>query len=472
MKHFPAFLDLDDKTALVVGDGLAAARKAELLAKAQARVVAVAEKPCADLSVMAGEGRIALLREPFSVEHLDGAAVLVVATGREDTDRHVADAGKAYGLPVNVVDRPGLGTFIVPAVIDRDPVTVAVSSAGTAPVLARGLRAKIEALLPPRVGALAAFAGRFRDAVKAKLPEGRERLRFWERVFDGPIADHVLAGRDGEARSEMLRAINTPANDHAPAEDGVVYLVGAGPGDPDLLTIRALRVLQTADVIVHDKLVGPDILDYARRDAERIYVGKTKGNHFKSQDEINELIAAHAKAGKRVVRLKGGDPFVFGRGGEEREHLRGLGVRVEIVPGITAATGCAAAAGFPLTHRDHASSVTFVTGHAKTGAPDLDWQALATSRHTIVIYMGVATAGLVSQRLMEHGLAGSTPVAVVENGTLPNQRVLTGDLRNVGGLIAENGIVGPALVVIGDVTAAADAAVENKSVLDLALAAG
>ncbi len=470
MKHFPAFLDIENRTALVVGNGLAAARKAELLAKAHARVIVVAERPCADLAVLAGEGRITVLREPFSVEHLDEAAVLIVATGSEAEDRQVADAGKAHGVPVNVVDRPGLGTFIVPAVIDRDPVTVAVSSAGTAPVLARGLRAKIEALLPARVGDLAAFAGRFRDSVKAKLPEGRDRLRFWERVFDGPIADHVLAGRDGAARSEMLRAINTPANDKG--EDGVVYLVGAGPGDPDLLTIRALRVLQTADVIVHDKLVGPDILNYARRDAERIFVGKTRGDHTKSQDEINEIIAAHARAGKRVARLKGGDPFVFGRGGEEREHLRALGVRVEIVPGITAATGCAAAAGFPLTHRDHASSVTFVTGHAKTGAPDLDWPALATSRHTIVIYMGVATAGLVSQRLMEHGLAGATPVAVVENGTLPNQRVLTGELRHVGGLIAENGIKGPALVVIGDVTAAADAAVENKSVLDLALAAG
>lgn len=470
MKHFPAFLDLDGKTALVVGAGLAAARKAELLHKAHARVVVVAETPCADLSVMAGEGRISLLREPFSPEHLDGAAVLVVATNSETTDRQIAEAGKACGLPVNVVDRPGLGTFIVPAVIDRDPVTVAVSSAGTAPVLARSLRARIEALLPSRVGALAAFAGSFRDAVKAKLPEGRDRLRFWEQVFDGPIAGHVLAGREGAARSEMVRAINTTADKDD--NEGVVHLVGAGPGDPDLLTIRALRVLQQADVIVHDKLVGPDILDYARRDAERIYVGKTRGDHTKSQDEINELIAAHAKAGKRVVRLKGGDPFVFGRGGEEREHLRSLGVRVEIVPGITAATGCAAAAGFPLTHRDHASSVTFVTGHARDGAPDLDWPALAASRHTIVIYMGVATVGLISGKLMEHGLAGTTPVAVIENGTLPTQRILTGDLQGVGGLIAGNGIEGPALVVIGDVTAAAETGDGDRTVLDLALAAG
>ena len=456
MKYFPAFLSLEGRRCLVVGGGELAARKLRLLRKAGARIVVVAPKAGVEIADLATRGEIDWVRRGFVAGDVNGAAVVHGATGIEEVDARVAEAAAAAGIPVNVVDRPEISSFITPAIIDRDPVVIGISSGGTAPVLARRLRETLEELLPARLGRLARFAESFRTSVAATIPDAAARLRFWERFFDGPVTEAVLGGRESEAREKMLRLINRPGP--APEPKGAVHIVGAGPGDPDLLTFRALRLMQQADVVVYDKLVGTEVLEYLRRDAERIYVGKSKANHVKTQDQINELLLDQARAGKRVLRLKGGDPFVFGRGGEERDYLLRHGVQVEVVPGITAATGCAAATGIPLTHRDHAGAVTFVTGHGQNGEPDLDWAALARLRQTLVIYMGVSTAGRTAAQLIEHGLAATTPVAVIENGTLASQKTAVGALGGLEALIRDNGITGPAVIVIGEVVRHADAA--------------
>ena len=455
MRHFPAFLDLAGRKALVVGGGAAAARKLDLLRRAGADVTVVAPEAVPEIADLAAAGAIAWHPRDFAADDVVGCRAVFAATGQDAVDRQVSEAALDAGVPVNAVDRPQLSSFIVPAIVDRDPVVIGISSGGTSPVLARRLRERIEALLPAGLGRLARFAEAFRGAVAAKVPGLRNRRRFWERLFDGPIAECVLVGDECTARERMLTLINRgnstpPTADREPAP-GVVQIVGAGPGDPDLLTLRALRLLQDADVVVYDKLVGPEILGYARRDAGRIYVGKSKGCHSKSQDEINALLLREAQAGKRVVRLKGGDPFIFGRGGEEQAYLRAHGVEVEVVPGITAAAGCAAAAGIPLTHRGTAQAVTLLTGHAQDGEPDLDWAALARGGQTLVVYMGVSTAGVVARRLIEHGLGPSTPVAVVENGTLPNERSVTGQLGGLEALLRGRGITGPAVIIVGEV---------------------
>jgi len=431
MNYFPAFFDLKDRPALIVGGGEAAARRLRLLQKAGARV-----------TIVSGD--------------INGQAIVFAATGLPAVDERVAEAARTAGVPVNVADHAGLSSFIVPAIVERDPVVIGISTGGAAPVLASRLREAIERLLPARLGRLANFADSFRAAVKATVPNAATRLRFWDRFFDGPVADQVLIGNECGAREKMLTLVNGRAAGEPPR--GGVAIVGAGPGDPDLLTLRALRLIQRADVVIYDKLVGPGVLDLARRDAERIYVGKSKGDHSKSQDEINALIAGQAQAGRRVVRLKGGDPFIFGRGGEELEYLRQRGIPVEVVPGITAALGCAAAVGLPLTHRDHAQAVTFATGQGKDGEPELDWATLARLKQTLVIYMGVGAAGRIAARLIEHGLNPATPVAVIENGTLPSQKALYGRLSGLGWLVRQSDITGPALIVIGSVTALAEAA--------------
>jgi uroporphyrin-III C-methyltransferase/precorrin-2 dehydrogenase/sirohydrochlorin ferrochelatase len=456
MSYFPAFLDLDGRSCLLVGGGQTAARKLRRLLKAGARVTVVAPEVEAEVAALAAAGTVALHRRPFRAADVTGRAVVQSATGRETVDRRVSEAAQAAGIPVNVVDRPELCSFIAPAVVDRDPVVIGISTGGAAPVLARRVREAIERLLPARLGQLARFAESFRTAVAATLPEGRARLRFWEGFFDGPFAGQVLRGEETTAREAMVKAINRPA---PAAEPGQVAIVGAGPGDPDLLTLGALRLLQRADAVVYDKLVGPQILDYARRDAERIYVGKSKANHSMSQDRINALLVRLAGEGKRVVRLKGGDPFVFGRGGEELDHLTRPGVAVEVVPGITAAAGCAGALGIPLTLRGVSQAVTLVTGHGRDGEPELDWAALARLDQTLAIYMGVTTAGLVAGRLIDHGLAPGTPVAVIENGTLPEQKTVTGTLAELDSLVRTGGITGPALIIVGRVVSQADAAV-------------
>lgn len=471
MRYFPAFFDIDGRACLVVGGGELAVRKVRLLHRAHGRVTVVAPRVCAELAALAGDGAIDLVPRGFVAGDVRGRSLAVAATGDAAVDARVAEAAQAAGVPVNVVDRPELSTFTVPAIVDRDPVVIGISTGGAAPVLGRRIRARIEALLPARLGALARFAGGFRDALAANRPEGAARRWFWERFFDGPIAADVLAGRESAARETMIGLINRRAEPEAGA--GSVAIVGAGPGDPDLLTLRALEALQRADVIVYDKLVGPDVLGYARRDAERIYVGKARGNHAKTQDEINALLRDQARWGRRVVRLKGGDPFVFGRGGEEQAYLRRHGVAVSVVPGITAATACGAAAGIPLTHREHAAAVTFVTGHGKDGEPDLDWAALARPGQTLVVYMGVATAQRTAERLIAHGLAAETPVAVVEKGSLPDQRTVTGALADLPELVRRHAVTGPAIIVIGAVArfadAAADAAAEAAPVSAIAV---
>lgn len=460
MRHLPVFMTVADRPVLVVGGGDVAARKVRLALRAGARVRLVAERLGAELTVLALEGRLDLAQRPFVAEDVAGAALVYAASGEDATDLRVSVAAQRVNVPVNVVDRPELSTFISPAIVDRDPVLVAISSAGAAPVLARRVRGWIEALLPARLGRLAELAEGRRTEVAARLPAERRR-GFWERLFDGPAADAALAG-DEDAANGLLDAALAAAEGEAPAP-GMVHLVGAGPGDADLLTVRAQRLLQDADVIVHDKLVSDAVLDRARRDAERIPVGKSRACHTRSQDEINALLARLAGEGRKVVRLKGGDPFVFGRGGEELDYLQARGIAVEVVPGITAAIGCAASAQVPLTHRDHAMSATFITGHAKAGGiggegePDLDWTRLAQARQTLVVYMGVVTAGRIAARLIEHGMAPDMPVAVIENGTRPDQKVVPARLDRVAAAMAEAGVRGPALIVIGTVAALARA---------------
>lgn len=454
MRYFPAFHDLSLRPSLVVGGGEAAARKLRLLLKAGARPVVIAPHAGPEIAGLASDGAIIWQRRAFVPADIADCGLVVAATGRAEVDEAVSRAAQAGGVPVNVVDRPDLSSFITPAIIDRDPVVIGISSGADAPILARQLRARIESLLPANLGRLARFAGAFRGAVAAQIGDAVRRRRFWERFFTGPIADKVLAGDEIGAREAMLGLINgRAARQQATRHDGEgsVAIVGAGPGDPDLLTFKALRRLQEADVVLYDKLVGPEIVDYARRDALRIYVGKSKANHALSQDAINALMAEHALAGRRVVRLKGGDPFIFGRGGEELDYLQRRGITTEVVPGVTAAAGCAAAAGIPLTLRGTALVVTFITGHAQDGEPELDWASLVSGKQTLAVYMGVSTAGTVARRLVEHGLDAATPVAVIENGTRPQQRIVTARLDALEARVQQASIAGPALIIIGEV---------------------
>jgi len=453
MKTFPIFLSLRDRPALVVGDGPMAEAKVRLLREAGARVTRITnrtEQP----AERDQDNETRVLDRPFRNADATQYALVYSATGSALEDARVAAAARAANVPVNAVDRPALSTFITPAIVDRDPLTIAISSGGTAPVLARQLRLKLESELPRRLGRLAAFAGSFRAAVKAAINDFGARRALWDNIFSGPIGEAVLRGDEAGARERMISLINRPV---APPR-GIVHIVGAGPGDPELLTLKALQALQRADVVFYDRLVSLEVLAFARRDAERMFVGKSAGNSTMPQAEINALLARRAQAGQRVVRLKGGDPFIFGRGGEEVAHLQARGVEVVVVPGITAAAGCAAAALIPLTHRDHATAVTFVTGHAQDGEPDLDWRALASFGQTLAIYMGIAQAEVIANRLIDAGRDAATPVSIVENGTTDKQRVVSGTLRGLARLVSGNNIASPALLIIGAVTlACADA---------------
>jgi uroporphyrin-III C-methyltransferase/precorrin-2 dehydrogenase/sirohydrochlorin ferrochelatase len=454
MRSFPLFLKLEGRRVLLVGAGSAAAAKLRLLGSAGARVSVVANTPSSDLLAAITESSAHLIDGALTPAHLANVELVFGATGSEAGDRAIAERARAAGKLVNIVDRPELSDFTMPAIVDRGDIVVAVSTQGASPVLAQRVRAAIESVLPPGLGRLAQFAQRFRTAIQSRIADTGSRRRFWDQVLGGPIAAAVLAGDEKRATRDLIRAVNRA---EPKAETGRVSLVGAGPGDPELLTLRAARALREADVIVYDKLVDPSVLEYARRDARRIFVGKSKGDHTLPQAEINALLIVEAKAGRHVVRLKGGDPFVFGRGGEELDALLAAGVQVDVVPGITAANGCAAYAGFPLTHRDHASGVVFVSGHSKDGFSDLDWRALANPRQTIVVYMGVGAAGEVAGKLIEAGLEPLTPIAIVENGTRWDQRVIKGELREAADLIRQHGVAGPALLVIGEVTRAAEA---------------
>ncbi len=452
MEGLPVTLVVKGRRCVVVGGGAVAARKVDLLLRAGASVSVLAPRLAAGLEALAASGRIRHAARRFVPRDLAGAALAFAATGDGAVNEAVAAAAGRRGVPVNVVDDPALCTFTMPAIVDRGPVSVAIATGGASPTLARRLRAGIERALPPGVGALAEFAAAHRRTVRAALPDVAARRRFWDDVLDGPVPAAVLAG-DPTLAGKMLRA--TLARRAAAPRRGRVALVGAGPGDPELLTLKALRLLERADAIVHDALVGEGILDRARRDAERIFVGKRKGVVCLPQHEINALLVRLARQGKCVVRLKGGDPFIFGRGGEEGLALRAAGIDCEVVPGITAALGCAAAVGIPLTHRDHAQSCVFATAHRRNGRLDLDWRALGRPRQTLCIYMDLSVVSELMARLIEAGLRRGTPAALIDSGTTRHQRVITGTIANLAGRAAAVGLGGPALLIVGEVAAAA-----------------
>lgn len=447
MDFLPLFHNLKGRTVLVVGGGEIALRKARLLSEAGAvlRVVAPEVEPQLVELVKRGGGRSVV--RGYVRDDLVGCVLAIAATDDEPLNAQVSEDAKALGMPVNVVDSPELCTVIFPAIVDRSPLMIAVSSGGDAPVLARLMRARIETWVPAVYGQLAGLAKKFRSQVKAKLPNVQQRRVFWEEVFQGDVAERALAGQQQEAERLLVEKLSGAE----PKSLGEVYLVGAGPGDPDLLTFRALRLMQQADVVLYDRLVAPAILDLCRRDADRIYVGKQRAAHAVPQDQINQLLVTLAKEGKRVLRLKGGDPFIFGRGGEEIEELAAHDVPFQVVPGITAASGCAAYAGIPLTHRDHAQSVRFVTGHLKDGSCDLPWSELVAPSQTLVFYMGLVGLPVICQQLIAHGRSADTPAALVQQGTTSNQRVFTGTLGNLAERVADQQVQAPTLVIVGEV---------------------
>jgi len=447
MEFLPLFHNLRGRRVLVVGGGEIALRKSRLLADAGAvlRVVAPEIEPqlCELVNSSGGEQ---VLRGYVEAD-LDGCVLIIAATDDEPLNAQVSADANRRCVPVNVVDAPALCSVIFPAIVDRSPLVIAVSSGGDAPVLARLIRAKLETWIPSTYGQLAGLAARFRTQVKGLFPDVQQRRGFWEDVFQGPIADRQLAGQGAEAERMLLAKIKgEPVK-----TTGEVYLVGAGPGDPDLLTFRALRLMQQADVVLYDRLVAPAILELCRRDAERVYVGKRRADHAVPQDQINQQLVDLARQGKRVVRLKGGDPFIFGRGGEEIAELAAHGIAFQVVPGITAASGCSAYAGIPLTHRDYAQSVRFVTGHLKDGTSNLPWSDLVAPAQTLVFYMGLVGLPVICEQLIKHGRSADTPAALIQQGTTANQRVFTGTLKDLPSLVAEHEVHAPTLVIVGEV---------------------
>lgn len=447
MDFLPLFHNLNGRTVLVVGGGEIALRKARLLSEAGAALRVVAPEIEAQLNELVIMGGGQALVRGYQTGDLSGCVLAIAATDDEPLNARVSEDARALGMPVNVVDSPDLCTVIFPAIVDRSPLMIAVSSGGDAPVLARLMRARIETWVPSVYGELAGLAKKFRAQVKARFADVQQRRVFWEEVFQGDVAERALAGQQQEAERLLVEKLSGAQ----PKSLGEVYLVGAGPGDPDLLTFRALRLMQQADVVLYDRLVAPAILDLCRRDADRIYVGKQRAAHAVPQDQINQLLVTLAKEGKRVLRLKGGDPFIFGRGGEEIEELAAHDVPFQVVPGITAASGCAAYAGIPLTHRDHAQSVRFVTGHLKDGSCDLAWSELVAPSQTLVFYMGLVGLPVICEQLIAHGRAADTPAALVQQGTTVNQRVFTGTLANLAERVASEQVQAPTLVIVGEV---------------------
>ncbi len=449
MKLYPLFANLTDRSVLVVGGGEVAARKCEALLGSGARVRVGAPALNERLGEWARLGRIAHLPGPYQSAWLDEIWLVIAATDDVEVNQRVAEDAGARRILANVVDNIELSSFHVPAVIDRAPVQVAISSGGNAPMLARWVRERVELVLDHALGPLATLLERSRRAIRFRYRDLGARRRFYDRLLRGPVWQLLRAGKFAAAEAELRRNLRQPQQ----PQNGHVALVGAGPGDPGLLTLRALRVLNEADIILHDRLVSADVLDLARRDAQRIEVGKEAGNHHSTQEQIHELLLQHARAGRRVVRLKGGDPFVFGRGGEELEFLRSHGIAYEVVPGVTAALACAAYSGVPLTHREHAHSVQFVTAHCRESLDALDWKALAAPRQTLAVYMGVAHLGALGERLLAAGRAADTPVAAIENGTRLDQRVIVSSIEGLTDLAHAHALRSPTLLIVGEVAA-------------------
>ena len=453
MNFLPVFYDIKDQHCLVVGGGAIAARKAELLLRAGGKVCVVAPQIGERVLEMAEDHTLVIEQREFDESDLDTAVCVIAATDDEAVNAEISHQAKARKIPVNVVDNPGLCSFIMPSMIDREPVQIAISTGGVSPVLARMLRSKLESCIPGAYGELARLADEFRGAVKQNLPDVETRRRFWEDILDGQVAELVFAGRIEDAREQLRQELDdfNPGNVR-----GEVYLVGAGPGDPDLITFKALRLMQQADVVVYDRLVSQPILDMVRRDAEKIYAGKASSNHSIPQENINQLLVRLAKEGKRVLRLKGGDPFIFGRGGEEIAELIDENIEFQVVPGITAASGCASYAGIPLTHRDYSQACIFVTGHRRHGEETLNWEMLSHANQTVVFYMGLENVERICSSLKAHGRAAATPAALVERGTTAEQRVFIGDLDSLPGIIANNDVRAPTLILVGEVVALHD----------------
>ncbi|BBE51428.1 Siroheme synthase [Ferriphaselus amnicola] len=449
MDFLPIFANVRNKPCLVVGGGEVAKRKAGVLLEAGAQVCVVAPEIDEELAQTPG---IEAIHARFDVPHLDGMTLVIAATNDREVNKLVSALAQERNIPVNVVDDPELCSFIMPAILDRSPLMVAFSSGGASPVLTRMMRGKMETVIPQNYSRLAGFAERFRTTVKQRVTNPAKRRIFWENVFDGVVAEKVLTGDEASAEAMLEQMLADEDN----IVRGEVYLVGAGPGDPDLLTFRALRLMQKADVVVYDNLVSKPIVDMTRRDAERIFVGKKRNDHTLQQEEINELLVRLAKEGKRVLRLKGGDPFIFGRGGEEIETLAAEGIAFQVVPGITAASGVASYAGIPLTHRDHAQSCVFVTGHLRDGTMNLDWEQLARPRQTVVVYMGLHGLDTLCAKLVEHGQPDTTPIAIVQHGTQPTQRVITGTLATLPAIAEREKPQAPTLIIIGGVVTLRD----------------
>ncbi|WP_088236865.1 siroheme synthase CysG [Kosakonia oryzendophytica] len=449
MDHLPIFCQLRDRHCLLVGGGDVAERKARLLMDAGARLTVNALSFVPQFTVWAEEGMLTLVEGEFTETLLDACWLAIAATDNEAVNQRVSDAAEARRIFCNVVDAPMQASFIMPSIIDRSPLMVAVSSGGTSPVLARLLREKLESLLPQHLGQVARFAGKLRSRVKQHFATVSERRRFWEKLFVNDRLAQSLANQDMPAVNNITEQLLAEPLDSR----GEVVLVGAGPGDAGLLTLKGLQQIQQADVVVYDRLVSDDIMKLVRRDADRVFVGKRAGYHCVPQAEINQILLREAQNGKRVVRLKGGDPFIFGRGGEELETLCHAGIPFSVVPGITAASGCSAYSGIPLTHRDYAQSVRLVTGHLKTGG-ELDWANLAAEKQTLVFYMGLNQAATIQAQLIAHGMQEDMPVAVVENGTSVQQRVVNGRLSQLGELALQ--VESPALIIVGRVVALRD----------------
>ncbi|HDK38396.1 MAG TPA: uroporphyrinogen-III C-methyltransferase [Thiolapillus brandeum] len=448
MDFLPVFLNIQSRPCAVIGGGDVAARKVRLLLAAQGQVTVIAPELCDELQVRVGKKEFTHLAKPHSGVQLEDYAVIIAATDDTAANQQIAEAANQLNIPVNVVDNPSAGTFIMPSIIDRSPVIAAVSTGGASPLLARLIRTRLESLIPAGYGRLGELTARYRERVKNAFQNPDDRRRFWDRILQGSVAERVFSGHMDEAEAVLEKELEEFSPNRGMGE---VYLIGGGPGDPDLLTFRALRLMQQADVVVYDRLVAKPVLEMARREAQRIYVGKERDRHAMRQEEINELLAKLAKEGKRVVRLKGGDPFIFGRGGEEIDTLAEQGVPFQVIPGITAASGCATYSGIPLTHRDYAQSVTFVTGHLKDGSMNLNWHQLAQPHQTIVFYMGLMGLPVIVEKLIENGVSEDMPIALVQQGTTHMQRVFTGKLSNILEIVEREKPKPPTLIIVGEV---------------------
>jgi uroporphyrin-III C-methyltransferase/precorrin-2 dehydrogenase/sirohydrochlorin ferrochelatase len=456
MEHLPIFLNVKGRRTLVVGSGVTAARKADLLLRAGSDVTIVSPEIGEELSQLRASYEFTHKSSALAAEDLQGCLVVFACSSDDAVNQRLCKFAADAGIMVNVADNAENCDFTMPAVVDRTPLLIAISTGGSSPLLTRMLKARFETTIPAAYGRLAEFAGSYRDRIKAMVPDLTRRRRFWESMISGPVAEHLFSSQVEEADLLMENLLDEAAKEGDQPPVGEVYLVGTGPGDPDLLTFRALRLMQQADVVLYDRLIGEGILNLVRRDAERIYVGKLTNDHSVPQEEIGNMLIRLARQGKRVLRLKGGDPFVFGRGGEEIEALSENGVTFQVIPGVTAAVGCASYSGIPLTHRDHAQGCMFVTGHEKDGKLNLNWKSLIQPRQTVVVYMGLSSMAAITKGFIANGADPATPAAVIENGTRAGQRVITGTLESLSEQTAVAGIKSPALIIIGGVVTLRD----------------